>query len=79
MHLKDERHKAISFLTTIVLMKIGTQVVHMNRALMLSAPRNWKSVMFKYIFIPYLMSTYKYVKDIKRTIMEIESVVDEDP
>lgn len=51
----------------------------MNRSLALSAPRNWKSVLFKYVFIPYLLSTYKYVKDIRRTIMEIESVVDEDP
>lgn len=62
-----------------VLMKIGTKIVHMNRAMALSAPRNWKSVTLKYIMIPYLFSAYKYVKDIKRTIMEIDSVVDEDP
>lgn len=79
MHYKDERHKVISFLTAMVLIKLASKVVHINRALALSAPRNWKSVMFKYVFLPYLCSSYKYVKDIKRTIMEIESQVDEDP
>lgn len=79
MHYRDERHKVLSFLTFVVLMKIGTKLVHMNRALALSAPRNWKSVLFKYVAIPYILSSYKYVNDIQRTIMEIESVVDQDP
>jgi hypothetical protein len=60
-------------------MKIGTGIVHMNRSLALSAPRNWKSVLFKYVAIPYALSSYKYIKDIKRTIMEIDSIIDEDP
>jgi len=51
------------------MMKIGTKVMHMNRSIALSAPRNWRSTLFKYVLIPYLASTYKYVKDIKRTIM----------
>jgi len=48
----------------VVLMKIGTRIVHMNRALALSAPRNWKSVLFKYIAIPYAFGSYKYFNDI---------------
>jgi len=60
-------------------MKIGTKIVHMKRSLALSAPRNWKSVIFKYVAIPYAFCSYKYFKDINRTIMEIDSVVDEDP
>lgn len=79
MHYKDERHKIFSFLAAVVFVKIGTKVVHMNRALALSAPRSWRSTLFKYVFVPYLLSTYKYVKDIKRTIMEIESQISEDP
>ena len=71
MHCKDERHKMFTFLAVVVLMKIGTKVVHMNRALALSAPRNWTSTLFKYVVVPYAVSTYKYVKDIKRTIKEI--------
>lgn len=69
MHYKDERQKVFTFLATIVFMKIGTKLVHMNRAVALSAPRNWTSTLFKYLLMPYLVSTYKYVKDIKRTIM----------
>ena len=79
MHYKDERHKVFTFLAVIVMMKIGTKILHMNRAVALSAPRNWTSVLFKYALVPYLVSTYKYVKDIKRTIMEIKSQISEDP
>jgi hypothetical protein len=53
----------------MVLVKIATKVTHMNRNLALSAPRNWRSIVFKYVFIPYVVSTYKYIKDIRRTIM----------
>lgn len=79
MHFKDERQKIFTFLAVVVLMKIGTKIVHMNRAIALSAPRNWTSVLFKYFLVPYMASTYKYMSDIKRTIMEIDSQVGEDP
>lgn len=62
-----------------IMMKIATKISHINRAMALSAPRNWKGALFKYAMIPYFFSTYKYVKDIRRTIMEIDSLVDEDP
>jgi hypothetical protein len=52
-------------------MKIGTKIVHLNRSIALSAPRNWRSVVFKYFLIPYLYSTYEYTKDIQRTILQM--------
>jgi hypothetical protein len=79
MHYKDERQKFFTFIAVAIIMKIGTKFLHMNRAFALSAPRNWTSVLFKYILVPYITSTYKYMSDIKRTIIEIDSQVGEDP
>lgn len=52
-------------------MKIGTKIAHLNRNLALSAPRNWRSVVFKYLLMPYVYSTYEYAKDTRRTILQI--------
>jgi hypothetical protein len=79
MHYNDERYKIFTFLAAIVIMKIGTKIVHMNRALALSAPRNWTSVLFKYVCVPYMFSMYKYTGNIRRTIMEIDGQIGEDP
>ena len=58
MYYKDQRHKILNFLATIVFMKIGTKILHLNRNLALSAPRNWRSAAFKYLLMPYIYSTY---------------------
>ncbi len=60
-------------MAAILLMKIGTKLTHLNRNIALSAPRNWRSIAFKYLLIPYIYSQYKYTNDVIRTINQINS------
>jgi hypothetical protein len=60
IYINNSRKRVMTFLLTAVAMSISTKLIHMIRSIALSAPRKWRTALFKYLFVPYVFSTYTY-------------------
>lgn len=78
MDINNRMNQLYSFIGSIIAIKILTKISHIKRSIALSAPRGWRTFIFKYLIMPCFISNYSYTIANIEALIEIRDNLNED-